>query len=91
MAVVRNTHSLYYAAAGDVQAGSLTVTGFTWTGSTNAAHTMTFKNSAGTIVWGPFTAGIIGEPLVVMFPTPQYVDGLEVDVLGSGTVTVFLD
>ena len=92
MAAVRNRNSIYCAAAGDVVTGSLILRGFIWTGSTNAAHTMTLKNGDGSqILWGPFTAGIIGQPLVVMFPCPIYTDGIEVDVLGSGTVNIILD
>lgn len=92
MAVVNNNGvSLYYAAAGDVQTGRLVVSGFVWTGMSNAAHTMTFRDSAGNIWAGPFTTNATLNPVVVMFPRPRMVDGLEVDVLGSGVVTVFLE
>ena len=97
MAVVNNNlYSLYYAAAGDIQTGRLMVQGFVWSGATAKTDTLTFKDSAGDIVWGPILAGgvtVAGDttvPIVVMFPKPRMVQGLEVDVLGSGTVTVFL-
>jgi dienelactone hydrolase len=91
MAVVNNLgRSLYYAAAGDVQAGRLVVAGFSWTGGTTAAHTMTFKDSAGDIVWGPFLLNATLNDVNIMFPRPVEVNGLEVDVLDSGVVNVFL-
>lgn len=90
MAVVNNSgYSLHYATAGDVQTGMMKVLGFTWTGAT-ATHTMTFKDGAGNIWAGPFTMGASLQPIVVMFPQGMWVDGLEVDVLGSGVVDVFL-
>lgn len=97
MSVVNNKgRSLYYAAAGDVQTGRLVVQGFIWSGATTKTHVLTFKDSAGDIVWGPILAGGLGVagdtvmPIVIMFPVPREIHGLEVDVLGSGTVTVFL-
>lgn len=97
MAVVNNKgRSLYYAAAGDVQTGQLVVQGFIWSGATAKTHALTFKDSAGDIVWGPILAGgvtVAGDttvPITVMLPKCIVVQGLEVDVLGSGTVTVFL-
>ena len=89
MAVVRNTKSLYYATAGDVQTGELIISGFSWTGNTTADAGLTFKDSAGDIVWGPFQ-GADDAHLTVMFPTPQHVTGLEVDVLDDGVVNVYL-
>ena len=92
MAVVNNGgYSLYYAAAADVYTGRVVVAGFTWTGMTNASHTMTFKDSAGTIWAGPFSTNATLNPVVVMFPHPRTVDGLEVSALGSGVVTVFIN
>ena len=97
MAVVINKgYSLYYATAGDIQTGNVTVAGFVWSGATAKTHTLTFKDSAGNIVWGPILAGgvtVAGDttvPIIVMFPKARIIPGLEVDVLGSGTVTVFL-
>ena len=47
MAVVNNGgRSLYFAAAGDVQAGRLIVDSITWSGATTETHTMTMKNSS---------------------------------------------
>ena len=91
MAVVNNRgRSLYFATAADVQTGRLKMQAFTWTGMTDAAHTMTFKDSAGVIVAGPFSTNATLNPVCISFPVPLAVDGLEVDVLGSGVVTVFL-
>ena len=91
MSVVNNKgRSLYYAAAGDVQTGRVVVAGFSWTGATTAAHTLTFKDSAGDIVWGPFLINATLNDVNIMFPKAVSVNGLEVDVLGSGVVTVFL-
>lgn len=91
MAIVLNKgYSIHYSAAGENVSTTVIAQGFTWTGSTDAAHQLTFKNSAGDIVLGPFTAGIIGEPLVVIFKKPLRFKGLEVDVLGSGIVDVLL-
>ena len=94
--VVNNGYSLYFAAAGDVQTGTVVAQGFVWSGATTKTHTLTFKNSAGDIVIGPIltsglgVAGDTAPAMVVMFPKPMSFRGLEVDVLGSGTVTVFL-
>ena len=91
MSVVNNKwESLHFAAAADVQAGRMVISSFVWSGSTNATHTMTMKNSAGDIVCGPMVAGIIGQPIQVNFPEGKFVNGLEVDVLGSGVVDVYL-
>ena len=97
MAVVSNKgRSLYYAAAGDVQSGTVVMQGFVWSGATTKTHTLTFKDTAGDIVIGPIITGGLGVagdvcvPMVVMFTKPITTNGLEVDVLGSGTVTVFL-
>lgn len=97
MSVVNNNgYSLYYAAAGDVQTGNVVVQGFVWSGATAKTDTLTFKDGAGNIVWGPILSGGMGvagdtaKPITVMFPVPRVIPGLEVDVLTAGTVTVFL-
>ena len=91
MSVVNNEwRSLHYGAAADTQAGRLVVKGFTWSGSTNATHTMAMKDTAGALIFGPITAGVIGQEITVSFGTPILLNGLEVDVLGSGVVDVFL-
>ena len=97
MSVVSNKgRSLYYAAAGDVQSGTVVMQGFVWSGATTKTHTLTFKDTAGDIVIGPVITGGLGVagdvcvPMIVMFTKPIVTNGLEVDVLGSGTVTVFL-
>jgi len=97
MAVVVNKgYSLYYAAAGDVATGRINVAGFLWSGSTAKTDVLTFKDSAGNIVWGPILSGGMGVagdtavPICVMFPKPRVIPGLEVDVLTAGTVTVFI-
>jgi len=90
MAVVNNTgRSLYYAAAGDEQKGRLAVQGFVWTGIATTGDLLTFADSSGDTVLGPFT-GTAGQDLNVMFKKPIHVDGLATSVLGSGTVNVFL-
>jgi hypothetical protein len=91
MAIAYNRgYSIHYSAAGEVTTENVVMKGFAWTGSTNATHTMAMKDGAGNLVYGPFVAGIIGQPIVIMFPEPVQVKGLEVDVLGSGVVDVFL-
>lgn len=88
MAVVRNAgYSLHYATAGDIAEGIQIVQGFIWSGAT-AGGNLTFKNSAGEIVLGPFTAG--NNNLHVNFPRALTFNGLEVDVLSSGVVDVIL-
>ena len=91
MAVVNNGgRSLYFATAADVQTGRLKIQAFTWTGMTDAGDVMTFKDSAGTIVAGPFSTNATLNPVCVSLPVPLEVDGLEVDALTNGVVTVFL-
>jgi hypothetical protein len=87
---IRTGNALYFAAAGDVDTRNLIVTGFTWTGMSDAAHTMTFKDGAGAVWMGPFSTNASLNPVVVTFSKPIKVSGLEVDVLGSGVVNVFL-
>lgn len=91
MAVVANSgYSLHFAAAGDNVAYSVSVLGFVWSGMDTGTHTMTFKDGDGNIWAGPFETNTTLNPIVVMFPRPMLVHGLEVDVLGSGVVDVFL-
>lgn len=84
-----NTYSLHYDAAGEVTSDTVYMKGFTWSGSTNAAHQLTFKDSGGSILLGPYTAGAIGNVIHRSFDPPLRCVGLEVDVLGSGVVEVY--
>jgi len=94
MAVVNNGgRSLYFAAAGDVQAGRLIVNSIIWSGATTETHTLTLKDSAGNIIWGPIiagAAGATGSPIAINFAKPQMFNGIEADVMGSGTLNIIL-
>jgi hypothetical protein len=84
-----NIYSLHYDTAGEVTANTVHMKGFHWTGATNAAHQLTFKDSGGSILLGPYTAGATGAVVHRSFDPPLRCVGLEVDVLGSGLVEVY--
>ena len=90
MVVNNKWESLHFALAGDVQAGRLAVESITWSGMTTDGDTMTMKNSAGDIVFGPLESSTDFNPIVVTFPSGKLFNGLEVDILDSGVVDVVL-
>ena len=90
MTVVNNgSRSLHYATAGDVQTGRLILRSAVWSGMTTDGHTMTMKDSAGNIVAGPYESSANFNPIYISLGG-RSVNGLEVDVLGSGVVDVIL-
>ena len=86
---VRTGAGAYFATATDVDTRTVIVQGFSWTGATDASHTLAFEDGAGVAWLGPFSQNAVFAPLVVMFTRPIKVTGLEVSVLGSGVVNVF--
>lgn len=88
----RNLNSLHFDATSDAQTGMVIVKGFTWTGSTATNNTLAFTNTAGEIVLGPYTSGITGQPLHIMFNPDTYIrtTGLITSTLSAGVVEVYI-
>lgn len=79
-----------HTAAADIDGATrrLAIRKIIWSGYTNASHTLQVKNGVDDIVIPEFAAGAAGGPPIILdFENdPLIINGVETDVLGSGTV-----
>lgn len=80
---------IQHTAAGD-GAGVLTrtkVLTIIWTGFTDAAHTLQVKDGNGTVLIPAFACGATAATIgPIILPVGKIFQGIETDVMGSGTV-----
>ena len=92
MAVTTTGYYTLHTAAGDTTTGRLKVKDAYWQGFTDAGHTLQIKDSAGTIVFPELACGALPAVLgYIRIPINRILDGIETDVIGSGTVFYTLD
>lgn len=86
-------HYIEHTAAAD-GAGVTTpyyVKSIIWHGFTNAAHTLQVKDGNGTIIIPEIACGAAATVIgIITLPVERMFNGIETDVLGSGTVVYLL-
>lgn len=87
-ATVVNGRYIQHTAAADTTTGRQIVKLIIWHGVTDASHTLQVKDGDGTIVLPAIAAGATGMHQFDVDPLP--LDGIETDVIGSGTVVYLL-
>lgn len=91
MAVTATGYSIIHTAAADASTGRYFVKELIWHGYSNAAHTISVKDGAGTVVLPAIIAGETDAVLgPLFFKIDRVLDGIETDVLGSGTAVYIL-
>lgn len=91
MAVTRRPNVIAHTAGGDASTGRFIVWALVWNGSTDAAHDLQVKDGSGDVVLA-LKAGANTGSLILYYPfgPKTILDGIETDVIDSGTVEYVL-
>lgn len=90
MAVTRRPNAIQHTAAGDASTGRFLVSQLVWNGSGTAGDDLSIKNAAGTVLLSLKSDGSQFVPIAFPFGKTM-VDGIETDVIDSGTVEYILE
>jgi hypothetical protein len=81
---------IQHTAAADVSTGRLAIRKIIWHGVTDASHTLQIKDGTGDIIIPTLAAGATGKHVFDFDANPIYLDGVETDVMDSGTALYLL-
>lgn len=86
-----NGFYIQHTGAADSSDGRFKVGSIVWFGFTDAAHTLQVKDGAGKIVVPAIACGAAATVLgPIIIPLDRVLNGIETDVLDSGTVVYLL-